>query len=381
MADKTFTFNKFSGVNNRSDPKDLGADEFVVGENVDLNDNKKALLRAGTTSVYSGDIHSLWSQGNLCFFVEGTALKRLVRDSAGTYTTSTLRNDMTPGAEVSYTYVNGDVYYSNIHVNGMIRNGVNRAWGVEVPGAQPTLSATAGGLASGTYQIAITFVDSDGREGGAVLAAPITTSGGVTLTGIPVSTDSDITSVRIYMTTQNGDTFYRAKTVANGTTTTSITTGIFTILLVTQFLSVPPLGSIVRYCNGRVYVVVQDAIYESEPFSYHLFNIRKGFYQFAENVGMLAPVEDGAYVSADKLYWIPFGMEDPPRKHLGDYKAIPRTDVVADGEDIGKGSGAVYTYFFTDKGYCLGGPGGAFKNLTNSKLSPAPATSGAGSLQ
>jgi len=380
MPGKIFTYGKFTGLNNVADPTELGPEELVAAENVDISDRGRLKRRPGFTQVHSGTVHSLWSNRveDIALFVEGTDLKRLSVDDAGNYTVSELRSGVAAVA-MSYADAAGDVYYSNGYDTGMIRDGVSRPWGVKTPAAQPTLSAAAGALPPGRYQVAITYVDDLGRESGARMGAfiELTTNRAIQCSGIPSSGEATITTVRVYCTPVDGDMFYRVAEVPDGTSSVRIGVGYWTIPLATQFLSEPPVGTIVRYVAGRVAVVSGNAVYLSEALSYHLFNLRKWFFQFPAPITMAAPVRDGLYISADRLYWLPVGSEDAPLGWLADYKAIPGTDVQIGGDDVGDGTVESHVLFMTEKGPCYGGPGGAFKNLTNTRVAYPEAVSGA----
>ena len=60
-----------------------------------------------------------------------------------------------------------------------------------------------------------------------------------------------------------------------------------------------------------------------------------------------------------------------------DYDVIPRTDRYAAGDRIGpNGMPDEPIFFLSTKGICLGGVGGAFKNLTDRKYAPSISLNG-----
>ena len=78
--------NKFGGVDNvnqllhlQESTKDLGRIHYLLSaENVDLDDERRITRRDGYRTVLSmgNDLHSLWSDGENCFFISGTTLYR-----------------------------------------------------------------------------------------------------------------------------------------------------------------------------------------------------------------------------------------------------------------------------------------------------------------
>lgn len=112
-----FVFGNFTGINNVADAINLKLEELAEANNVDIDNEGRIVRRKGYTKKFtpSSKTHSLWSNGRMCFFVDGTDLKRLHED----YTTTTIRSNVS-SLPMEFVDVNEDVYYSNASVNGYI---------------------------------------------------------------------------------------------------------------------------------------------------------------------------------------------------------------------------------------------------------------------
>lgn len=111
------TFQNFKGINNVADANNLTVEELSEAENVDIDNEGKAVRRTGYTRKYapSGKTHSLWSNNRICLFIEGTDLMRLHAD----YSTEIIRSNV-GNQPMSFVDINENVYYSNATVNGYI---------------------------------------------------------------------------------------------------------------------------------------------------------------------------------------------------------------------------------------------------------------------
>ena len=125
---------KFSGINNVDDARRLYPDvtdnrdyafPLTQANNVEIDNTYKIKSRDGYTSLLAGtDIHSLWADGDKCFYVDGQTLYQLLPD----FTTITIRTDLTLKARVSYALVNDRVYYTNNYQCGYVHNFVNYSY-------------------------------------------------------------------------------------------------------------------------------------------------------------------------------------------------------------------------------------------------------------
>jgi len=142
----------------------------------------------------------------------------------------------------------------------------------------------------------------------------------------------------------------------------------------------PPIGTLLEVYNGHMFVVQGNNVYYSEKFAYdrhRMLNL-----PFPHDITMFRAIDDGIYVGTEREIYFLNG-EDPESfvlRRKADYGVIRGTDVLTNGDKIGKDSqyfGKVVVWT-TAKGICLGAVGGQFKNLTWKNLRYPNSIQGAG---
>jgi len=275
--------------------------------NVDILDSGKVRQRQGhVLKLAATSAHSLWSDDDNAYFVEGNQLKRLNPNH-----TATVIGTVNTGLNhLSFQKINNEIYFSSKTARGKLSNGVLKQWGVEVPTTPPALTLYTGTLGKGTYFAAVTFVADDGRESGTSVHSSITLDdvGGIAIIALPVPTDSSIHKKRIYLSTPNGELLYLAKEVDAATQFVNITTLELRQECRTHHLSPPPFSKALTYANGRAFMV--DAIdptivWFTEPLSYEHVDKRKNYYRFDAPVTLIAGTSSGSglYVCAESTYF------------------------------------------------------------------------------
>lgn len=389
---RTITISDFLGLNNVLAPEDLHIKENFksVGQylkrakNIDIDDSNKPRRRLGYQQSLAGtNCHSLWSNGQICLYREGSYLKRLNDTLQGSVT---LRSGITGNLTMAYLPLDNKVYYSDGNISGVIENGVSRSWGLSIPPTSPVLLTIAGGLLSGTYQVAYTYVRNDGQESGATEAAALTVAAnqGVRITGIIPSADPTVTKIHVYVTRRDSETFYRAYILNNAAnqvcdhTTEDSLSG---TPLRSQFLSPPPAGQILEYYNGRIFIGSFDAVWYTEPFKYELCDLSNNFIQFESDVTLIGAVSDGVYFGTDNE--ISFVRGDQPKSfkwdQKADYGAIFGTPQKIIRPDVGQNEATQTLIIFASaKGICIGGKSGEMINKSRETFIYEPAYSGVG---
>jgi hypothetical protein len=159
-------------------------------------------------------------------------------------------------------------------------------------------------LDTGVYQVNFTWVYSDGRESGCARSSIISVANnsGISL-NIPSAPDG-VLYARIYCSTSNGNTLY-----FHGMTPPSSTYLIddaFALVDPLRFFNIDkaPLGSIVRYYRGRMYIASGNILWYSEPFQYEQFRLDSNYFEFPEEIREVMPVEDGIWIGSDRLYYL-----------------------------------------------------------------------------
>jgi hypothetical protein len=371
---------KILGLNNKLPEFDLSKTEFIgrtaftdafltEAENLDITDSFHIRRRQGVTKKVTGDIHSLWSDGEICLYREGEYLKRMLPD----YTSSTLRSGLTTKKiRMDFLSLIGKVYYSDGYATGIVENGMSRSWGLETP-YSPRYIVSTGIMKEGNYKIAYTFVRENGLISGSNIPdkVTLTNNSSIQISDIQVSTDSTVKYIDIYITHPNGEALYLYNRISNGTTSVNINSNNVKAglpLRVIRF-SKPPAGTLLEYYNGRIYIVSGNVIYYTEPFAYELINPRTNHIMFEENVTLIGAVKDGLWVTTDRTYFAkgdnpPFEFDEKAK-----YGAIIGTKQVISGDYIGEGTGSEVVLWTSINGICAGMTGGNFKNLTENNYS------------
>lgn len=299
MSADTTPLGPFAGINNRLPDHQLTVVERGrrVGDylrnavNVDITDVGTLQRRKGTTLAQAGtDCHSLWSDGERAFYVDGTDLKRFAGEVVAT--------GLAYGRPVSFCKApTGDVIWTD----GVRLEAIDKgAVAVPTPNPAPTVTAGGGGaLHAGYYQVCITAVAADGRESGSTwpIQVQVPDSGRIEVSGLPG------TLVNLYVSPLNGDTLYLT---ASTTASSYIIPVMGTQGAQCQTLNLRPLpaGRFVREYHGRLLVADGFGLYYSEPWAYGLYNPLRGYIPLA-GITLMEPGQTGVYVAtADKTYWL-----------------------------------------------------------------------------
>jgi len=366
-----FKIKTFTGLNNIDPPEQTKPGELQTANNVDIGNNGQVKRRDGYVSVYTGNIHSLFAMEGLCLFREGISLKRLNTD----FTATILRSGIDGNRKMAYLSLNGNIYYSDGIVTGVIQDNVSRTWGMEPPSV-PTLTSASGLLREGRYSVVLTWVRNDGQESGSsdITFLDVSQGGGIYISDIPVSSDPTVQYVNVYMTTTNGEIFYLAATVENSVTETSYQGDCseFTIRLMTQFMSNPPEGEMIEYYNSRVYIAQNNVLWFTENFNYELISLDNGYIIFDSPITLLASNQDGIYLATENETIFMSGDEIPLKRiKIADYGAVKGTSVKMTADVLmpieGLNLSGVAIFWLSKKGICIGLRGGMFKNMTLTK--------------
>lgn len=377
--DDVVRLSQFKGLRNTVTSESFEAGDLEVATNVDITDALRIRRRKGySAALSSGNYHSLWASGKLGLVVSGTVLYRILPD----YTLVAVRTGLTAGLRMSYAIMGDRVFYSNTVQTGIFQAGQSRSWGIAPPVSAPTCSAVGGSLPAGRYQCLVVFIRDDGQLSGSGRSTTIelTTRGGISLTGLPVSADAGVSFKQIYMSPVNGDALYLTHTLANAATSAVYTeerTG--GQPLATQFLRPAPAGQVIAVFGGYTLVGLGDRLYRSEPWSPELFDLRKAL-PLIGRITLVAPMDDGVYLGTDtEIGWV--AGQDPAKweyQRRSDFGAIPGTLAYVPAEDSQEGAQSLAAMMATAQGVCVGYPGGTFSNLTHDRFNYPAMDEGAG---
>jgi hypothetical protein len=121
-------------------------------------------------------------------------------------------------------------------------------------------------------------------------------------------------------------------------------------------------------------VAVGKVLYVSDALCDH-YDVRTGFLVFEKDITMVRPVDKGIYVSDGQTYFITVKREfadDPDdfrREHVLDADAIPYSDTIINGKDVGEGLDGNIAIWTSSAGICLGDNKGIAKVVTLGRYS------------
>jgi hypothetical protein len=124
-------FSGATGLNTVESPERIawqrgGVSDLQAAVNVTIDSSRMVKTRPGSLLLQSGDCHSLYSDGNVCFVMMGTALYGVAADGSLTG----IRSGMTAGARTAFWTVGERTYYCNGFENGVILGNTSSTWPV-----------------------------------------------------------------------------------------------------------------------------------------------------------------------------------------------------------------------------------------------------------
>jgi hypothetical protein len=340
--------------------------------NADLTSQGTLRRRQGYARVIAGTAcHSFWADGAVAYFADGANLVRMNPDVSY----STIHSNLAYGAPVSFAAVGTDTYYTDgARLRRLAADGTDHAAGVPLLLVEPTVTAApgAGSLYAARYSVCVTQVNEDGEEGGSSIPQQVelTADGAITVSGLPTSFPAGVAALRIYLTPGNATTLMRAMTLAAPAASVQITVmPVLGARCPTVLMAPMPAGRIVRHLNGRLFVVVGNTLFYSEPYAPALRNPARGWVQFPAPITMLEPCINGFFIAADKTYWVP-----------GDIASAEMVPVLPYGAVLGT-SGSVpdelACWWMSHQGMVRGAPDGTVKNLQEENVAVDQAATGA----
>ena len=351
--------------------------------NVDLTAEGHPIRRQGYTLHTAGYAHSAWGCNKLgifCVVIDGVLHHGPDPDNL------TAGPSVNKYAPMEFCDVNDTIVYSNGQVIGEIHYAHGQR-NLSVPAApQPTISGPAAEKPEGwteTRQVAITYIDSFGREGGASEPVLVGADGSFTV-DIPLPLPTDVVKAQVYVSEINSEILYHAATIMITSPITIYSTGVGTGKELDTLNMHPPMpGQIVRHMNGRLYIARNSKVVFSEPLQPHLTRPSQGIYMMPEYITLLEPSTDGVYVGTKKgVVWI--GGSDPydvQQRHVSAYAPVERAAGRLPGEKFDVAVDEVPVWWGVDGVMVVGLPGGQLKQLTRDRLAVPEYRTGALSIR
>ena len=287
-----------AGANNLASKDRLPKNAVRHAVNVDPLPGGTFASRAGYEPIYAGtNVRGVLALGDKLLIADGADL---VEFNTQTDTSRVIRAIAATGAFVG-TVMN-DVLYLSTENETLEYDGTTvKTWGTPDVFNQPVVAAVAGGLLAGHYQVALTYTDQWGREGGTdrpvVLYVP--DNGGVQVTVGPIPAGC---VANVYMGAINGSTLFLQGTRTTAGVVTVATLRDDTTQCETVLLRAPQPSTRMATHNGVILMAKGGTLSMTRPMQPHLVSRARGFVQYADDIGDVMSDGVAVFVSADKCY-------------------------------------------------------------------------------
>lgn len=350
---------RFSGLNNVTDPLKLGLGWLAVANNVNVSDAGAVAKREGYGAPTAGDFTGMYATQDFqrMYLVDAGNLR--------TYEGALLKTGISPNP-MYWAEVNQDVFFNNGVSAGVVKtDGTVQDWRWTPPAA-PTLTAVTGNLPAGLYQVRATSCMEDGRELGAGISSEIALTEGQALQISGLAAGS-----RIYIAPANSSVYQFAGTYSGSFVWNSNPDSLGRDLVNNFYESLPFGADVIEHWKGRIYAAQyfpeanQTAIWFSQPLGFHLFNLNTDYILVPGRVHMLAAHDTALLIGTDaKIY----AYDPTSLTELADYGVVPGQHWCSDDKQ---------TYFWSTRGLCKALP---FSNLTERSVSVAPGVQAGGTI-
>lgn len=202
---------------------------------------------------------------------------------------------VTPHAHVSGVLHNARLYFSTAQ-DSVVTDGHHLAqWGVPAPNFD--VEVTTGGSMEGRYRVAVTAVEGGVESGTTSLHVDLPPGGALRVLS------ADPRDLRVYVSAPNSATpYYQGPLIGGG----QLYQAVYDRLETLTTDGLVPLPHCEAYCsyNGVIVGRSGNRLFFTEPAYPHLMDPVRGFFLYPSPISVLAPVEGGLYVVADKTYFI-----------------------------------------------------------------------------
>lgn len=360
---------RFTGINNRSPIDRLPVSDAGRAVRDALNVD---MTSAGTFQRRPGQVREVTCTNARCMHeVAGGAL---YADGSELFLFDGSTSTLIAALSSQYAFVAyadtplGTAWSDGYRLN--LYNGTSRLLSPAMPNPRPSVVGASGGaLAAGTYGVMFSSIRSDGQQSAYTIPVYVTVpQGGV----IGINSAGHTDAIAVFVTAADGETFYRAGTIAVGQTSLSIpfarADGQPVIFEVMDGL---PPGSILAYHKGRLLSADGQALYYSLPYNMGLYRPAFDYILLPEEITLVAPVEGGVYLATlSETYWLPGGdLSSADMVKVAKYGAVKGT-MTRDPESLD-------VMWFSPKGPVMGSPAGQITAPQDSNVAFPTATNGA----
>jgi hypothetical protein len=351
------------GINNRANFREIPQGFARDLVNLDPLEGGALGLRSGFEQRYAAtNARGALSVGNKVVFADGPAL--ICFDSVTNHA-ETL-GQIADGGRFTGAVLNDELFICTATELLRFDGSTLRQWGVQTVIVQPDPVIVGGGLAAGTYQAAITLVNAQGEEGATTNPIQITVPDASALVFMAPTLPAGHT-LRLYVSSSSGENLYLQYEGTDAYIVNVLRDD--TARLDTLNLRQPVAGDYMAALNAVLLIADGSTLWYTLPMSPHLLDASKSFFQFAAPINLVIEVEGGAFVCADKTYFLQSPESDQvTRRKVADYTAVAGTgSVLPDGRAA----------WMTPYGLAVGALDGSVSLLSQANFVPELATEGA----
>ncbi len=291
------------GINNTARDYQIPKGALLDALNVDLTEGGSAIRRRGfsqTVPIDNG--HSLATLGGKTLIGMGTTLG--VITAVNPLVTTTLRTGLQL-LPIAYAELAGEVWWSNGVDSGRCNaDNTDHPWAPPTPANPLDVFAGIGTLRAGTYRLFLTHAMNDGEEGGSsdISTFTLASPGSIVVTLPAAAAGAD--KFCLYCTSADGEVFQHCATVSSATATITVTekpSG--RVSAGREFLRPLPAGTALCFHGTRLLSLCGEFIYYSDHHNYGLYNPDEDYLVLGSEGSILASVESGFFVAADRTWW------------------------------------------------------------------------------
>lgn len=140
----------------------------------------------------------------------------------------------------------------------------------------------------------------------------------------------------------------------------------------------PPIGHLLEYYNGRVWIGQESTLFYTEAFGYFWVDMARNFVPFGGRLSMVRAVDNGLFVGDSRgTYFIAYaGSKEATFRKISSAIVVEGTDISMPGELLTReGINGKVAIWASSDGIIAGLSDGTIKNLTKEKISlPSAAT-------
>ena len=350
------------GINNRANAKSV-PDGFVRDlVNLDPLVGGELGLRSGYDQRYSAtDARGALSVGPKIVFADGSSL--ICYDTQSSSAHALAQIDGT--GRLVGAVLNQELFLCTATQALRFDGSTLRSWGVPTVTDQPVPIVTAGSFPAGTYQAAITLINTLGEEGGTVNPIQITLNDQSGLLFHPALPEG--CSYRLYVSPSSAETLYLQYEGKSEIVVTNLRDD--TARLETLNLRAPVGGDHMATLGSILLIADGQTLWHTLAMSPHLMDLSKNFFQYPAPISVLLQVDGGVFVCADKTYFMQAPESgDVIQSTKLEYGAIPGTgSILPDGRAC----------WMTQYGLAVGALDGSVTLLSQNNFVPEMAQYGA----